>query len=297
MPTRWAGRRVDVPMHAMPSRSSLPPAGAGHGAEGANSGHAEGANSGHAGGASTGRAQGASAGRAHGVSTGHAQSASDVRCQGTCAVRSSGPSTYGPALTALAALLLATAAQAQGIEAQALREARDQALPLTDTRPLPSSEPSATGQVQRWQRTMVWAGGERHRIGLGLASLQPVLPQGPLARQRGADTTALQGTQRVPMRPAMALVAIGRPLAPGVAVAMDLGLPLAGTEAEGIHPLQASRDGASRGELGMGLSFSTRSATADLRQTLSLRMALGTGTAVTLRPRGGRVTVQLNSQW
>lgn len=85
----------------------------------------------------------------------------------------------------------------------------------------------------------------------------------------------------------------------GVSVGMGVRVPLGAQQPPRLRDAAgeaALRDG--RGEVQMALSFSTRSATSDLRSSLALRMSLGGATAITLRPRGGgRVLLQLNSQW
>lgn len=161
--------------------------------------------------------------------------------------------------------------------------------------------PVATAQV--WRQSVLWQQHARTRLGVGLAVRTPVPAGGPLAGQRGADTTAVSPTapegQRTAPAAVMALVLVGHPVAHGLSVDAGMGLPLAGTPARMPHDGVADTVNTDlRGEVRMGLSFQARSATGDLRRGLTVRVDLSGATALTLRPRGGgRLLLQLSSQW
>ena len=57
------------------------------------------------------------------------------------------------------------------------------------------------------------------------------------------------------------------------------------------------RTGDGSRQVGMSLSFSNRDPYADLRRGRLLTVALSGQTALSLRPRGGRLGLQLNSRW
>lgn len=211
-----------------------------------------------------------------------------------------------------AALLLASCLGASGAQAQLAGpgfgeeavagpagSAPPQAWRLDGRRPTAATGPA--GDVQVWRQALLVQQLDRTQVGLGVAVRTPVVPGGPLASQRGADTTGLRGAGSTPSLagPVMALVSVGQPLADGVSVGMGVRVPVGATPAarlRGAAGDAALRDG--RGEVQMALSFSTRSAASDLRPGLALRMDLGGATALSLRPRGGgRVLVQLTSQW
>jgi hypothetical protein len=175
-----------------------------------------------------------------------------------------------------------------------------------------SQSPAARGTAQAWRQSMLWHRRDRTGFGLGLDVLVPAQPQGPLASQRGADTTGLDGNAGAPPAPetgaALALLAVARPVASGVALHMAIGVPLtAGLRSSaGAGPLDQTADGlpgdswrkGGRSEMRMGLSFGSNQPYAGLRRGLAMRMVISGATTLSVRPRGGgRVLVQLHSQW
>lgn len=170
------------------------------------------------------------------------------------------------------------------------------------TASVPAALAAPLGGAAYWQRSMVWQRRDRIELGFGLAVLREAQPQGPLAGERGADTSSL-GARPVggSGAPAMALLALGRAVTPGVAMGLGMDLPLnrslAGPGGAGDGMGDGGLSNLPQGELRMGLSFMNRDAYDGLRRGLDLRMELSGATALTVRPRSGRVTLQLSSRW
>lgn len=152
----------------------------------------------------------------------------------------------------------------------------------------PSQQLDARGSSLVWQRAMQWQRHGSTDYGLGLAVLRPATGQvaGQVAVPAGGAMPA----------GALALLAVGRPVAGGVSMNLGAGIPI-GVQAPAWRDTAEATAPDSRGELRMGLSFSTRSATSELRRGLALHVELSGSTALTLKPRAGRVGLQLNSRW
>ncbi|MDT7835092.1 hypothetical protein [Aquabacterium sp. OR-4] len=112
-------------------------------------------------------------------------------------------------------------------------------------------------QQLHWRHALVQLGPERGTLGLGLTAAWPLPATAVAATRHGG---------------------------PGLQ-------PLADSLADGAASLPP------RGELRMGLSFSRRGPHDALRRSLAWRMELSGSTTLTVKPRAGRVNLQLSSQW
>lgn len=175
----------------------------------------------------------------------------------------------GPWLALLPASLIAAAASAAGAEVVAAARLIDEPLPVAlqparELSSLPSSKMTALPAVMTWMER----GG--HAWGFGIAPLGTTLAW-----------------------PA-ATLAVGRELKPGMALRLSLSQLIgAGNGLVGSVPVDT--DEWQRREISLGLAFDT--SRHDLRSKLALRMDLAGGTQISLRPRNGRLSVLLRSQW
>ncbi len=170
-----------------------------------------------------------------------------------------------------------------------------------DGRPVQAGD----GNPQPARRTMLWTQRAGVEVGLGLVQ--------PQSAPRGAAPTLVRGVSAAPTAadaavPTQAVLALGRQVATGVDMRVGLGVPLghgAARAAAGGGPLtlagQAGADSlfdsTRRAELRVGMALVPTRAYDGLRRGLAMRMELSGSTTLTMKPRGRRVTVQLNSQW
>lgn len=197
------------------------------------------------------------------------------------------------ALWILAWAWIATANAQPAALASEAAAAMTQEPPRLSSGTLPVTGADAQGNSQVWQHAIWWQRHGAADLGWGVAyrqaaNLNTAATPAPLAAPSTAPTNA------------MALVAVGRTLTPSLSVHVGAALPLGITNAATNSWRDAAADTTppdNRGELRMGLSFQARSAASHLRQGLALRVELSGSTALTLKPRAGRVGLQLNSQW
>ncbi len=123
-------------------------------------------------------------------------------------------------------------------------------------------------------QTMVWTGGSRLWLGLGLEqrTVAPLLP-----RPAGSPVSADAG------------LLIGLGVDAGSRARLTWQTPL--LRADGGDTAGAPR------QMRMGLVFSPRDPYADLRKGMLTRIELSGQTALALRSRGGRLGLTLTSQW
>lgn len=155
---------------------------------------------------------------------------------------------------------------------------------LDESRSPATAAATGDGTAAYWQRSMLWQQRGPVELGFGVAVQREVQAHGPWAANRGADTSSLAASGLrgaggsllggVPGAPAMALFGVGRSITPSMSMGLGMDVPL-----------------------NRGLNFRSRAAYDDLRQGLAMRMQLGSATALTVRPRSGRVTLQLSSRW
>ena len=140
---------------------------------------------------------------------------------------------------------------------------------------MPSSSllarPAPYGGSTITNQTMLWTGGPRLSLGLGIAQrAAPLLPRTPAAT---GDAGLLIG---------LGLNTVGR-------TRLIWQTPL--LRADGSDTAGAAR------QMRMGLVFSLHDPYADLRRGMLTRIELSGQTALALRSRGGRLGLALTSRW
>lgn len=175
--------------------------------------------------------------------------------------------------------------------------------------PAPARAETAGGVSVPSQQWMSWRRSRGFEWGVGMVVPSPGMA-GPWSGQRAAETTALPATAQSARVPTRAVLGVGRGLGAGLSLQLDLSTRLPQhVTAGGAGPaglmqavdhggLPLAPDAASAPpEWRVGLAFHSRDEGEVLRRGLGMKMSLGSGSTLSIKPRARRVVVQLSSQW